>query len=128
STALLVVPELPVSVAGAGALFLSRSFLPAFNEGTFRIHIAVNPGVSLSASTPVGSIAERLLLDVPEVISVGRRTGRAELDEHAEGIHSSDLEVDLKPSRRPKPAIVADIRSRLSVLPLSVNVGQPISH
>ena len=76
----------------------------------------------------MGSIAERLLLDVPEVNSVGRRTGRAELDEHAEGVHSSELEVDLKPSRRPKPEIVADIRSRLSVLPLSVNVGQPISH
>ena len=76
----------------------------------------------------VGSIAERLLLDVPEVISVGRRTGRAELDEHAEGVHSSELEVDLKRSTRPKPEIVADLRSRLSVLPLSLNVGQPISH
>jgi HME family heavy-metal exporter len=125
---LLGVTALAVLGAGAGALSLKRAFLPAFNEGTFTINIAFNPGVSLSESTRVGSIAERLLLDVPEVISVGRRTGRAELDEHAEGIHSSDLEVDLKPSRRPKPEIVADIRSRLSVLPLSVNVGQPISH
>ena len=125
---LLGVTALAVLGAGAGALGLKRAFLPAFNEGTFTINIAFNPGVSLSESTRVGSIAERLLLDVPEVISVGRRTGRAELDEHAEGIHSSDLEVDLKPSRRPKPEIVADIRSRLSVLPLSVNVGQPISH
>ena len=125
---LLGVTALAVLGAGAGALGLKRAFLPAFNEGTFTINIAFNPGVSLSESTRVGSIAERLLLDVPEVISVGRRTGRAELDEHAEGIHSSDLEVDLKPSPRPKPEIVADIRSRLSVLPLSVNVGQPISH
>jgi HME family heavy-metal exporter len=125
---LLGVTALAVLGAGAGALGLKRAFLPAFNEGTFTINIAFNPGVSLSESTRVGSIAERLLLDVPEVISVGRRTGRAELDEHAEGIHSSDLEVDLKPSRRPKPEIVADIRSRLSVLPLSINVGQPISH
>jgi HME family heavy-metal exporter len=125
---LLGVTALAVLGAGAGAFGLKRAFLPAFNEGTFTINIAFNPGVSLSESTRVGSIAERLLLDVPEVISVGRRTGRAELDEHAEGIHSSDLEVDLKPSRRPKPEIVADIRSRLSVLPLSVNVGQPISH
>src|SRR6185312_8202458 len=125
---LLGVTALAVLGAGAGALGLKRAFLPAFNEGTFTINIAFNPGVSLSESTRVGSIAERLLLDVPEVISVGRRTGRAELDEHAEGIHSSDLEVDLKPSQRPKPEIVADIRSRLSVLPLSVNVGQPISH
>jgi HME family heavy-metal exporter len=125
---LLGVTALAVLGAGAGALGLKRAFLPAFNEGTFTINIAFNPGVSLSESTRVGSIAERLLLDVPEVISVGRRTGRAELDEHAEGIHSSDLEVDLKRSQRPKPEIVADIRSRLSVLPLSVNVGQPISH
>jgi HME family heavy-metal exporter len=125
---LLGVTVLAVLGAGAGALGLKRAFLPAFNEGTFTINIAFNPGVSLSESTRVGSIAERLLLDVPEVISVGRRTGRAELDEHAEGIHSSDLEVDLKRSQRPKPEIVADIRSRLSVLPLSVNVGQPISH
>ena len=125
---LLGVTALAVLGAGAGALGLKRAFLPAFNEGTFTINIAFNPGVSLSESTRVGSIAERLLLDVPEVISVGRRTGRAELDEHAEGIHSSDLEVDLKRSQRAKPEIVADIRSRLSVLPLSVNVGQPISH
>ena len=89
---------------------------------------AFNPGISLAESTRVGSIAERLLLDVPEVISVGRRTGRAELDEHAEGVHSSEIEVDLKRSQRPKPEIVADIRARLAVLPLSVNVGQPISH
>ena len=125
---LLGVTALAVLGAGAGALGLKRAFLPAFNEGTFTINIAFNPGVSLSESTRVGSIAERLLLDVPEVISVGRRTGRAELDEHAEGVHSSDLEVDLKASPRPKPEIVEDIRSRLSVLPLSVNVGQPISH
>jgi HME family heavy-metal exporter len=125
---LLGVTALAVLGAGAGALGLKRAFLPAFNEGTFTINLAFNPGVSLSESTRVGSIAERLLLDVPEVISVGRRTGRAELDEHAEGIHSSEIDVDLKPSQRPKPEILADIRSRLSVLPLSVNVGQPISH
>ncbi|MDI1267013.1 MAG: efflux RND transporter permease subunit [bacterium] len=125
---LLGVTALAVIGAGTGVLGLKRAFLPAFNEGTFTINIAFNPGVSLSESTRVGSIAERLLLDIPEVISVGRRTGRAELDEHAEGIHSSDLEVDLKRSPRTKPEIVADIRSRLSVLPLSVNVGQPISH
>jgi heavy-metal exporter, HME family len=125
---LLGATALAVLGAGAGAFGLKRAFLPAFNEGTFTINLAFNPGVSLSESTRVGSIAERLLLDVPEVISVGRRTGRAELDEHAEGVHSSEIDVDLKPSQRPKPEIVADIRSRLSVLPLSVNVGQPISH
>jgi HME family heavy-metal exporter len=125
---LLGVTALAVLGAGVGVLGLKRAFLPAFNEGTFTINLAFNPGVSLSESTRVGSIAERLLLDVPEVISVGRRTGRAELDEHAEGVHSSEIDVDLKTSQRPKPEIVADIRTRLSVLPLSVNVGQPISH
>jgi HME family heavy-metal exporter len=125
---LLGVTALAVLGAGAGVFGLKRAFLPAFNEGTFTINIAFNPGVSLAESTRVGSIAERLLLDVPEVISVGRWTGRAELDEHAEGVHSTDLEVDLKRSTRQKSEIVADIRSRLSVLPLSLNVGQPISH
>jgi HME family heavy-metal exporter len=87
-----------------------------------------NPGVSLAESSRVGVIAERLVLEVPEVTSVGRRTGRAELDEHAEGIHTNELEVDLKRSSRSKDEIVADIRSRLTLLPLSINVGQPISH
>ncbi len=66
--------------------------------------------------------------EVPEVISTGRRTGRAELDEHAEGVHSSEIEVDLKPSERSKTDIINDIRSRLSVLPAATNIGQPISH
>ena len=76
----------------------------------------------------MGLIAEQIIMDVPEVRTVGRRTGRAELDEHAEGVHSSDIEVDLVPSSRAKAEIVADIRSRLAVLPVSINVGQPISH
>ena len=107
---------------------LPRAFLPPFNEGTFTVNTVFNPGISLAESNRVGLIAERLLLEVPEVKAVGRRTGRAELDEHAEGVHSSEIEVDLKPSSRPKTEIVADIRSRLAVLPMSVNVGQPISH
>src|SRR5262245_3766173 len=117
-----------VAVAVAGALLLPRAFLPQFNEGTFTINLAFNPGVSLAESNRVGQIAERLVLEVPEVKSVGRRTGRAELDEHAEGVHSTDLEIDLKSGGRAKTEVVADIRSRLSVLPLSINVGQPISH
>jgi heavy-metal exporter, HME family len=117
-----------VAVAVAGALLLPRAFLPQFNEGTFTINLAFNPGVSLAESNRVGQIAERLVLEVPEVKSVGRRTGRAELDEHAEGVHSTDLEIDLKPGGRTKTDVVADIRSRLSLLPLSINVGQPISH
>jgi HME family heavy-metal exporter len=117
-----------IIAAGVAAYMLPRAFLPAFNEGTFTINLLFNPGVSLVESNRVGLIAERLILGVPEVKAVGRRTGRAELDEHAEGVHSSEIEVDLKPSERPKTEIIADIRSRLAVLPLSINVGQPISH
>jgi HME family heavy-metal exporter len=117
-----------VLFAGAAAFMLPRAFLPPFNEGTFTINMAFNPGISLAESNRVGLIAERLMLDVPEVKAVGRRTGRAELDEHAEGVHSSEVEVDLKVGGRPKAAIVADLRERLSLLPVSVNVGQPISH
>ena len=117
-----------VVIAGFGAFLLPRAFLPPFNEGTFTINMLFNPGVSLSESNRVGLIAERLILDVSEVKSVGRRTGRAELDEHAEGVHSSEIEVDLTPGGRSKTEIIADIRSRLTVLPLAINIGQPISH
>jgi HME family heavy-metal exporter len=110
-----------------GLLLLPRVFLPAFNEGTFTVNMSFNPGISLSESNRIGSIGERLLLDIPEVKVVGRRTGRAELDEHAEGIHVSEIEVELK-SNANKAKVAAEIRSRLSVLPVSVIVGQPISH
>jgi HME family heavy-metal exporter len=117
-----------VVVAAVAALLLPRTFLPTFNEGTFTINALFNPGISLAESHRVGLIAERLILEVPEVKSVGRRTGRAELDEHAEGVHYSEFDVDLKPSSRGKAEIVADLRQRLAVLPVAVNVGQPISH
>ena len=126
--AILAITALSVVLAGVAAFALPRAFLPPFNEGTFTIMVTMNPGVSLAESNRVGGIAERLIIGVPEVLSVGRRTGRAELDEHAEGVHVTELEVALKGSSRTKPEVVADIRSRLAVLPLSVNVGQPISH
>lgn len=107
---------------------LPRSFLPPFNEGTLTINMLFNPGISLAESHRVGLIAERLIMEVPEVEQVGRRTGRAELDEHAEGVHSSEIEVALMADGRSKDEIIADIRSRLSVLPVATNVGQPISH
>ncbi len=107
---------------------LPRSFLPPFNEGTLTINMLFNPGISLAESHRVGLIAERLIMEVPEVEQVGRRTGRAELDEHAEGVHSSEIEVALAADGRSKDEIIADIRSRLSVLPVATNVGQPISH
>jgi HME family heavy-metal exporter len=114
--------------AGTAAFYLPRAFLPPFNEGTLTINTTFVPGISLAESNRVGLIAERLIMEVPEVKSVGRRTGRAELDEHAEGVHSSEIEVDLKPSSREREAVVFDIRSKLAILPMSVNVGQPISH
>lgn len=119
---------LTVAAAVGGAVLLPRAFLPPFNEGTFTINLLFNPGISLSESNRVGLIAERLILEVPEVKAVGRRTGRAELDEHAEGVHSSEIEVELKSDGRSKAEMVDDIRSRLAALPVSTNIGQPISH
>ena len=126
----LLVGAIALAVLGAGiaAWQLPRAFLPPFNEGSFTVNMTFNPGISLAESNRVGLIAEGLLRQIPEVAAVGRRTGRAELDEHAEGVHSSDLEVELMKDGRPKEALVAEIRQRLAVLPVSVNVGQPISH
>jgi HME family heavy-metal exporter len=116
-----------VAAAGA-AITLPRTFLPPFAESTLDISLQYNPGISLAESNRLGQIAERILMDVPEVASVGRRTGRAELDEHAEGVNFSEIDVDLKPSSRARAEVLADIRSRLALLPASVSVGQPIAH
>lgn len=124
----LAIAALLVVLAASSAFYLPRAFLPPFNEGSFTINLLFNPGVSLAESNRVGLIAERLILDVPDVKSVGRRTGRAELDEHAEGVHSSEIDVDLKKTNRSKTDIISDIRAKLAVLPLSTNIGQPISH
>ncbi|MSP30105.1 MAG: efflux RND transporter permease subunit [Acetobacteraceae bacterium] len=126
--ALIALTALAVTIAAVTAFFLPRSFLPPFNEGTLTINLLFNPGISLAESNRVGSIAERLIMEVPEAKTVGRRTGRAELDEHAEGVHSSEIDVDLAKSSRTKVDVIAEIRSRLAVLPASINVGQPISH
>lgn len=119
---------LGVGLAAYGATLLPRAFLPPFNEGTLTISLAYNPGIALAESHRLGLVAENLIKDVPEVISVGRRTGRAELDEHAQGVHSSEIDVDLKRSERSKEEVMGDIRARLAVLPATLNVGQPISH
>ena len=126
--ALMAGATTAVVIALFAAIALPRSFLPPFNEGTLTISMLFQPGISLAESHRVGLIAEKLIMEVPEVKLVGRRTGRAELDEHAEGVHSSELDVDLKDDGRSKNDIIADIRSRLSVLPVSTNIGQPISH
>jgi heavy-metal exporter, HME family len=117
-----------VIAAGYAVTQLPRAFLPPFNEGTLTISALYSPGISLAESNRLGLIAEQLIRGVPEVISVGRRTGRAELDEHAEGVHSSEIDVDLRHSDRPKTEILADMRSRLAALPMNINIGQPISH
>jgi heavy-metal exporter, HME family len=117
-----------VAIAAGVALSLPRTFLPPFNEGTLDVSLQYNPGISLNESNRLGLVAERLLMDIPEVTSVGRRTGRAELDEHAEGVHFSEIDVDLKPSTRSRDQLLTDVRARLAVLPASVSVGQPIAH
>ena len=117
-----------VVAAVFAAIALPRTFLPPFNEDTLDISVQYNPGISLHESNRLGLIAEHLLMGIADVASVGRRTGRAELDEHAEGVHFSEIDVDLKPSSRTRAEILAEIRSRLAVLPASVSVGQPIAH
>jgi HME family heavy-metal exporter len=117
-----------VVLAGYAATLMPRSFLPPFNEGTLVLSLQYNPGISLAESHRLGLLAEQLLAKVPEVKSVGRRTGRAELDEHAEGVHFSEIDVDLVPSKRQKSDVHADVREKLSGLPASVAIGQPISH
>jgi len=125
---LVVIVLVGIAASIAAALHLPRAFLPPFNEGTLTISMIYNPGISLQESNRLGAIAENLIRSAPEVTSVGRRTGRAELDEHAEGVHSSEVDVDLHRSARSKAEVMADIRSRLSVLPVVLNVGQPVSH
>lgn len=110
--------------------FLGKEFLPPFNEGSFTINLSTPAGTSLEESNKIGTMAEELMLQVPEVKYVSRRTGRAELDEHVEPVSNSEIEVELKEgAKRGRKEIVADIRSKLNILKgVSVNVGQPISH
>ncbi|HPI39417.1 MAG TPA: efflux RND transporter permease subunit [Pseudobdellovibrionaceae bacterium] len=108
--------------------FMGREFLPKFNEGTATVGVVLQPGVSLEESNRVGVEAEKLILSVPEVKSVARRTGRAELDEHAEGVHSTEIDVDFNEGGRPRRVVLEDIRQKLATLGVFFNVGQPISH
>jgi CzcA family heavy metal efflux pump len=126
--ALVLMAVVAVAAAAASVPAFPRQFLPPFNEGSLVLSLMLNPGTSLAEANRIGAVAEGLIAEVPEVTQVGRRTGRAELDEHAEGVHSAEIDVDLKRSDRDRERVMADIRDRLSVLPAQVAIGQPISH
>lgn len=141
-----------LGLLGVGVFLVSRlgsEFLPAFNEGTATLNVVADPGISLAESDRLGAKAEELILSIPEVKSTGRRTGRAEQDEHAEGVHYSELDVDFwtadearepekhvtvdgrkpPPTVRPKDIVLAEIREKLETVPgVAVGLGQPISH
>lgn len=129
-------PKAVLSITGFLFLFavglsfhMGRDFLPKFNEGTATISLMAQPGVSLEESNRLGVQAEKIILTSPEVKSVSRRTGRAEQDEHAEGVHSSEIDVDFKDEGRPREIVLNEIRSHLSQIEgVAVNIGQPISH
>ena len=127
----LITSGIAVLTAIAAVPFFPKTFLPPFSEGTLLIGLRLNPGVTLSETTALARQAEVLVKQVPEVTHVGRRSGRAELDEHAEGVHVSELDVGLKSTaelNRSMDEIKADIRSRLVNLPAALEIGQPISH
>ena len=129
--AALAAAGVAVVVAAAAVPFFPTTFLPPFNEGTLLIGLRLNPGVTLAETSALARQAEVLVSQVPEVTHVGRRSGRAELDEHAEGVHVSELDVGLKPTaelKRTMDEIKADIRARLINLPAALEIGQPISH
>ena len=117
------------AVALIGFFNLGRSFLPPFNEGSFTINVATLPGISLEESDKIGRRAEELLLTIPEIQTVGRKTGRAELDEHALGVNVSEIEAPFVLTNRSKEELVAEVRDKLGTLPgTNIEVGAPISH
>ncbi|HEX9002529.1 MAG TPA: efflux RND transporter permease subunit [Blastocatellia bacterium] len=129
----------PYQVIGASALMLvvalvmfplmGREFLPPFNEGTLNINANLPPGTSLQESNRIGNVIEKVLHEVPEVVSTTRRTGRAELDEHAAGVNTSEIEVVTKEGTRKHAAVMEEVRQKLAQIPgVEAEVGQPISH
>ena len=127
-----------IIIGSAGALFavsialfftLGRSFLPSFNEGSLTINISTLPGVSLAESNSIGLRAEKILMTIPEIKTVARKTGRAELDEHALGVNASEIEAPYALDNRSRAEFVDDVRHKLSVIPgANIEIGQPISH
>jgi CzcA family heavy metal efflux pump len=122
AAALLVAALVGIMAAG-------RSFLPEFNEGALTVSAVTIPGTSLADSNALGNALERLMLSVPEVISTARRTGRAELDEHVQGVESAEIDVRLEMKERSREAVLEELRQKVSLLPgTNVTIGQPISH
>lgn len=118
-------------LAAAVVMFftLGGSFLPAFNEGSFTISISTVPGISLEESDRMGRTAEELLLSIPEIKTVGRKTGRAELDEHAFGVNSSEFECPFELGKKTRKQLTEEVRQKLAVLPgMNIEIGGPISH
>ena len=117
-------------VVALGVFFtLGRSFLPSFNEGSFTINISSLPGISLEESNKMGHRAEELLLTIPEIQTVARKTGRAELDEHALGVNVSEIEAPFELKDRPRNELVAEVREKLGTITgANIEIGQPISH
>lgn len=108
---------------------LGRSFLPPFNEGSFTINVSSLPGISLEESDKIGRRAEELLLQVPEIQTVARKTGRAELDEHALGVNVSEIEAPFELKDRSRAEVTNDVREKLSTISgANIEIGQPISH
>lgn len=155
ATTVLSAVALLVILSCVSIFWMGGEFLPPFNEGTLTINLRLEPGTSLDESQRIAARAERLILEVPEVLAVSRRTGRAELDEHAEGVNSSEIDVRVVEHRspkkgfayaalrlipiahlwgfdvngRPREEVIADVRERISSIPgAAVNIGQPISH
>ncbi len=106
-----------------------RSFLPPFNEGSFTINVSTLPGISLEESDRIGRMAEEILLSIPEIQTVGRKTGRAELDEHALGVNTSEIEAPFVLGKRSKDEVQAEVREKIKVIPgANIEIGAPITH
>lgn len=122
-TGLLLISAIAISFT------FGRNFLPPFNEGSFTVTVNTLPGISLEESDKVAAMAEEAILSVPEIQTVGRKTGRAELDEHSFGVNSSEIEAPFVLKDRPQKEVLAELRDKLNTIPgISVEIGQPISH